>query len=84
VRGLRVKFVALLGTPKRSLCEGCESHVLRYTKIAFWFCLKLFWSASGWSGNASRRRREILAMVANTDKGCLASSNKNVVTKVLI
>jgi hypothetical protein len=82
LRGLRVKCVAWLGTPKRSLYEGCESHVLRYAKVAFWFCLKLFWSVSGWSGNASRRCTEILAMVAKTDKGCLTSSNKSIVSKV--
>jgi hypothetical protein len=60
----------------RSQCEQtsavCRSLVL----------LALGWAR--WSGNAYRRRTQILAMVANTDKGSLASSNKNIVSKLLI
>jgi hypothetical protein len=65
--GLRVKFVALLGTPKRFLYEACESHVLRYAKVALFFCFKLLCSPLGSQLNLIKS--PLLMLFATVDHG---------------
>jgi hypothetical protein len=74
------------------LCEGSlgwlgNLKAARANESVWKVCRSLVLVALGWTGwsdNAARRCREILAMVANADKGCLTSSNKNIVSKLLI